>query len=199
MLNLEGVFFVFDLDFAALDQFLRFCSGLGPLFLTALFFCQTIENTNGTNLTEANRRKKRLFSLITGLLQHFFHVLLVHVLIGYIAMLLELSLQELPPFGDRQLLVLIFKELADFISGLAGLDNIEPVAARSEGVSVGDDFHLITCPELGCQGHHAAIDLGSCGFLTDLGMDLIGKVNGTRVLRQRSHCSVRCEDVNFLS
>ena len=114
-------------------------------------------------------------------------------------MFLELSLQELPPFGDRQLLVLIFKELTDFISGLAGLDNIEPVAARSEGVSVGDDFHLITCPELGCQRNHAAIDLGSCGFLTDLGMDLIGKVNGTRVLRQRTHCSIRCEDINFLS
>ena len=199
VLNLESVFFVFDLDFAALDQFLRFCSGLGPLFLTTLFFCQTVENTNGTNLTEANRRKKRLFSLITCLLQHFFHVLLVHVLISYIAMLLELSLQELPPFGDRQLLVLIFKELTDFISGLAGLDNIEPVAARSEGVSIGDDFHLITCPKLGCQRNHASIDLGSRGFLTDLSVDLIGKVNWTRVLRQRTHCSIRCEDVNFLS
>ena len=199
VLNLEGVFFVFNLDFATLDQFLRFCSGLGTFFLTTLFFCQTIENTNGTNLTEANRRKKRLFSLITCLLQHFFHVLLIHVLISYIAMLLKLSLQELPPFRDRQLLVLIFKELTDFISGLAGLDNIEPVAARSEGVSIGDDFHLIPCPELGCQGHHAAIDLGSCGFLTDLGMDLIGKVNGTRVLRQRTHRSIWCENVNFLS
>ena len=114
-------------------------------------------------------------------------------------MLLKLSLQELSAFGDRQLLVLIFKELTDFISGLAGLDNIEPVAARSEGVSIGDDFHLIPCPELGCQGHHAAIDLGSCGFLTDLGMDLIGKVNGTRVLRQRTHRSIWCENVNFLS
>ena len=30
-------------------------------------------------------------------------------------------------------------------------------------------------------------------------MDLIGKVNGTRVLRQRTHCSIRCEDVDFLS
>ena len=197
VLDLEGVFFVFDLDFAALNQFLRFCSGLGPFFLTALFFCQTVENANGTNLTEANRRKKRLFSLIAGLLQHFFHVLLIHVLISYIAMLLELSLQELPPFGDRQLLVLIFKELTDFISGLASLDNIEPVAARSEGVSVGDDFHLITRPKLGCQGYHATIDLGSRGFLTDLGMNLIGKVNGTRVLRQRTHCSIRCENVNF--
>ena len=199
VLDLEGVFFVFDLDLAALDQFLRFCSSLGPLFLTALFFCQTVENTNGANLTEANGRKKRLFSLIAGLLQHFFHVLLIHVLIGYIAMLLELSLQELPPFRDRQLLVLIFKELTDFISGLAGLDNIKPVAARSEGVSIGDNFHLIPCPKLGCQGHHAAIDLGSCGFLTDLGMNLIGKVNRARVLRQRAHCSIRCEDINFLS
>ena len=199
VLNLEGVFFVFDLDFAALNQFLRFCSGLGPFFLTALFFCQAVENTNGTNLTEANRRKKRFFGLVAGLLQHFFHVLLVHVLICDIAMLLKLSLQELPPFGDRQLLVLIFKELADFISGLAGLDNIEPVAARSEGVSVGDDFHLITCPELGCQRNHAAINLGSSCFLTDLSVDLIGKVNGTRVLRQRAHRSIRREDVDFLS
>ena len=101
VLDLKGVFFIFDLNFTALDQFLCFCSSLGPLFLTALFFRQAVENTNGTNLTKANRRKKRFFGLIAGLLQHIFHVLLVHVLIGYITILLKLSLQELPSFRDR--------------------------------------------------------------------------------------------------
>ena len=106
-------------------------------------------------------------------------MLLVHVLIGYITILLKLSLQELSPLRNRQLLVLIFKELTDFISSLAGLDKIEPVAARSKGIGIGDDFHLIPSLQLGIERHHAAINLGSCRLLPNLGMDLIGKINGS--------------------
>ena len=74
---------------------------------------------------------------------------------------------------------MIFKELTDFISGLAGLDDIEPVAARSKGVGVGDDFHLIPSLQFGIERHHATINLGSCRLLPDLGMDLIGKIDGS--------------------
>ena len=88
-------------------------------------------------------------------------------------------MQELPSFRNRQLLVLIFKELTDFISGLAGLDKIKPVTTRSKGIGIGDNFHLIPSLQLGIERHHAAIDLSSCRLLPDLGMDLIGKIDGS--------------------
>ena len=92
-------------------------------------------------------------------------------------MLLEVGNQKLTTLGDRSFLVLIFKELTNFISGLGGLNHLNPVTARTKGIGIGDNFNHITCLEFGSQGYHTAINLSTCGLLTDLSMDGIGKVN----------------------
>ena len=102
---------------------------------------------------------------------------LVHKLIGYIAVFLELSYQHFTALVNRQFLVLVFKELTNLVARLAGLDHVKPVTTRTKGVGVGDNFNLIPCLELGCQRNHTAIDLGTSRFFTDFGVDLIGKVN----------------------
>ena len=102
---------------------------------------------------------------------------LVHILISHIAILLKLINQQFASFINRQFLVLVFKELTNLVARLAGLDHVEPVTTRTKGVGIGDNFNLIPCLELGCQWNHTAIDLGTCRFFTDFGMDFIGKVN----------------------
>ena len=92
-------------------------------------------------------------------------------------MLLEVGNQKLTTLGDRGFLVLIFKELTNFISSLGGLNHLNPVTARTKGIGIGDNLNHITCLEFGSQGHHTAINLSTCGLLTNLGMDGIGKVN----------------------
>ena len=85
-------FFILTLHFTALDKLFCFSSRFSTLFLTALFFGQTVKNRNRTNLTKTNRRKKSFFCFVARFLQDFFHVLFVHVFISYIAMFLELCL-----------------------------------------------------------------------------------------------------------
>ena len=105
-------------------------------------------------------------------------MLAVKILVGHIAIFLEQVLHQLPTLGHREFLVLVFEKLPNFIAGLVGLDQIDPVSARPKGIGTGDDFHLIPCFQLGGQGHHPAIDLGTCCLFPHLGMDFIGKING---------------------
>ncbi|CKJ93786.1 Uncharacterised protein [Streptococcus pneumoniae] len=176
MFDLEG-FFVLNLDLATFDKFFCFRLSLGTFFFTTFFFSQTVKDGNSTDFSKTNGRKEGFFCLVAGLLQNLIHVTLVHEFIGHIAIFLELGHQHLTTLVDRQFLILIFKELANLVARLAGLDHIEPVTARSKGVGVGDNFNLIPCLELGCQRNHTTIDLGTSRFFTDFGMNFVGKVN----------------------
>ena len=197
MANLQTVL-VFLLDLATLDQLVGHSLGLGPLSFPAFFFRQAIKDGCGRNFAKSNRRKEGFICLVTGPLQDFVHVLAIKILISHITIFLEQVLHQLPTLGHREFLVLIFEKLPNFIAGLVGLDQIDPVSARPKGIGTGDDFHLIPSFELGGQGHHPAIDLGTCCLFPHLGMDFIGKINGHRILGQLPHRTIWGEDIDPL-
>ena len=144
--DLEGIFFIFNLDFATLDQLFCFRARLGFFLFAALFFRQTVKDRDGSDFSKTDGRKQGLFGLVAGLLQDLVHVLLVHELVGNHIMLMELSHEQLSSTVDREFLVLVLKELADLITRLASLDDIEPVTTWTKGVGIGDNLHLIPCP-----------------------------------------------------
>ena len=113
-------------------------------------------------------------------------------------MLLEIGNQKLTTLGDWSFLVLILKELTNFISGLSSFDHLNPVSTRTKGIGIGDNLNHITRLEFGSQRHHTTINLGTCGLLTDLGMDGIGKVNRTWIFRQFLNSTIWCKDINSL-
>ncbi len=59
-----------------------------------------------------------------------------------------------------RVLVLVLKELADLIAGLAGLDDIEPVTTLVQMNLIGDTLNLVTRFQLGSQRNHTVIILG---------------------------------------
>ena len=132
MADLEGVFFVFNLDFATFDQLFSFCTRLGLFLFSTLFLRQTIKDRDGSDFSKTDGRKQGIFGLVAGLLQDLVHVLLIHELVGNHIMLMELGHEQLSSTVDREFLVLVLKELADLIAGLAGLDDIEPVTTWSK-------------------------------------------------------------------
>ena len=124
-------------------------------------------------------------------------MLFVHELIGYQVMLVELGHQEVPTTVNRQFLVLIFKELTDLVARLASFNKGQPVTARTKGVGIGDNLHLISRPKFGIKRHHPAVDLGTNRFFPNLSVDFIGKIDRSGIFRERAHGSIWCEDVNF--
>ena len=112
-------------------------------------------------------------------------------------MLVELGHQEIPTTGNRQFLVLIFKELTNLVARLASFNKSQPVTARTKGVGIGDNLHLISRPKFSIEGHHPAVDLGTNGFFPNLGVDFIGKIDRSGIFRKRAHSSIWCEDVNL--
>ena len=64
MTDLQGVFFIFNLDLATFDQLFCFCACLGPLFFSALILRQAVKDGNSPNLSKTNRRKQGFFCLI---------------------------------------------------------------------------------------------------------------------------------------
>ncbi|RSJ08236.1 hypothetical protein D8895_13350 [Streptococcus sp. BCA20] len=177
-------FFIFTLHLTAFDKLFGFRSRFSALFLTTLFLRQTVKNGNSANLTKTNCRKKGFFCFVARFLQNFFHVLFVHVFIGYIAIFLKLCLQELAPFRNGQFLVLIFEKLTNLIACLARFYNIYPVTARPKGIGTGDNLNLISSFQLRSQWHHTAIYLGTNCFFPNFGMDFIRKINRTRIFWQ---------------
>ena len=178
MLDLEG-FFVFNLNLATFDKLFCLSPSFGTFLLTAFLFSQTVKDGNSTDFSKTDSSKEGVFCLVAGLLKDLVHVPLVHILISYIAILLELINQQFASLINRQFLVLIFKELTNLVACLAGLNHVEPVTTRAKRVGVGYNFDLIPSFELGCQRNHTAIDLSTSCFFTDLRMDFIGKVDRT--------------------
>ena len=123
-------------------------------------------------------------------------MLLVQIFIGNVALLLEVANQKLTPLGDRSFFVLIFKELTNLISGLGGLNHLNPVTARTKRISIGDNLNHITCLELSSQRNHTTIDFSTCSLFTDLGMNGIGEVNRPRIFRQFLNSTIWCKDVD---
>ena len=57
MADLEGVFFIFNLDFATLDQLFCFRTRLGFFLFAALFFRQTVKDRDGSHFSKTDGRK----------------------------------------------------------------------------------------------------------------------------------------------
>ena len=57
MADLEGVFFVFNLDFATFDQLFCFRTRLGFFLFAAFFFRQTVKDRNGSHFSKTDGRK----------------------------------------------------------------------------------------------------------------------------------------------
>ena len=62
--DLQGIFFIFNLDLATFDQLFCFCACLGPLFFSAFILRQAVKDGNSPNLSKTNRRKQGFFCLI---------------------------------------------------------------------------------------------------------------------------------------
>ena len=63
--NLQGVFFIFNLDLATFDQLFCFCACLSPLFFSTFFLRQAVKDGNRSDLSKTNRRKQGFFCLVT--------------------------------------------------------------------------------------------------------------------------------------
>ena len=196
MLHLKRILVLY-FYFATLDQFFCFCLSLGTLFFTTFFFRQTVEDGNGSDFSKTNGCKESFFCLVASFLQDFIHVALVHKFISHIAVFLELTNQHFTTFIGGQFFILIFKELTNFVAGLAGLNHVKPVTAWSKWIWIGNDFNLVPCFQLGSQRYHTTIDLGTSRFFPNLGMNLIGKVNRSRILWKRTNRPIWSKDINL--
>ncbi len=84
--------------------------------------------------------------------------------------------------------------MADLFFGAIGFDKFEPVAVRALAVLVDDDFDLVAILESLVEGSHLVIDQGSAGFIADLSVDGIGKIDGSRVFWQIKDIAIGRED-----
>ena len=61
-----------------------------------------------------------------------------------------------------------------------------------------NDFYRIAGFQLGAQRHHDVIDTRGNGFMTDIGVYGIGKVNRRRTLRQGEDFAFGRQDIDFV-
>ena len=91
----------------------------------------------------------------------------------------------------------IFNVLADGTARTAGNGKIQPCHIRL-GMFGSNDFDRITGFQLGTQRHHDVIDTRGNGFMADVGMHGIGKVNRRCTLRQGKDIAFRGNDIDFV-
>ena len=91
----------------------------------------------------------------------------------------------------------IFNVLADGAARTAGNGKVQPCHIRL-GVFGSNDFYRIAGFQLGAQRHHDVIDTRGNGFMTDIGVNCIGKVNRRRSFRQGKDIAFRGNDIDFV-
>ena len=91
----------------------------------------------------------------------------------------------------------IFNVLADGAARTAGNGKIQPCYIGL-GMFGSNDFYRIAGFQLGAQRHHDVINARGNGFMADVGMHGIGKVNRRCTLRQGKDIAFRGNDIDFV-
>ena len=101
--------------------------------------------------------------------------------------------------GDVLLPLLLLEPLADLVSGLVGLTDVQPVAAGTLGRLGGDDLHDVAVVQGGVVLHHAAVDLGTHHAVAHGGVDGVGEVDGGGARGQVDDIAVGGEDEDLVA
>ena len=110
--------------------------------------------------------------------------------------ILELSLKHL--LGKETFLHLrLLQSQADLRLGSRGLHDGKPLLTGLL-VGRGKDLHLIATLQQLADAHHAPIDAASCAQVTNLGMDVIGKVEHRSSHRELEQIATRGEDKHLV-
>ena len=91
----------------------------------------------------------------------------------------------------------IFNVLADGTARTAGNGKIQPCHIGL-GMFGSNDFDRITGFQLGTQRHHDIINARGNGFMADVGVHGIGKVNRRRTFRQGKDIAFWGNDIDFV-
>ena len=91
-----------------------------------------------------------------------------------------------------------FEPVANLVFGLAGLDDVQPVAAGAAVFGACDDFNNFAGLDLVVDGHDAVVDLRTDHPVADGGVDGIGKVDSRCACGQVDDVAARREGEHFL-
>ena len=91
----------------------------------------------------------------------------------------------------------IFNVLADGTARTAGNGKVQPCHIRL-GMLGSNDFYRIAGFQLGTQRHHDVIDTCGNGFMTDIGVNCIGKVDWCCTFRQGKDIAFRGNNIDFV-
>ena len=94
--------------------------------------------------------------------------------------------------------LLALEPLADLFAGVAGADDVHPVARRPVGRLGRHDLHDVAVLQLVVQRHEAVVDLGADAAVAHVGVDAVGEVERARARRQVLDLAARREDEDLV-
>ena len=113
--------------------------------------------------------------------------------------MLQLVVKDLSAGKNVLVAVLLTEPGVNFGASAAGGDiaevRVEPVAARVR-LLLGNDFDLIAHLQLIGKRHDAAANFGADAAMTDVAMDMVGKIERRRPRRQVHHVAFRRKDIH---
>src|SRR5574341_1959412 len=177
----------------------RLCDGgeEGRLVLNAFAF--DFQNF-GRNLLRMNIAKADLRQKILGLVNaEKLGYLIVRRLLD--AKTLQLTIQHLAAQGDHLLTVLLAEPLANLGDGALGADKaqigVEPVAAWPAALG-GQNLHPVADLKPIIQRDELPVHLGAPAAVAEVGVDVIGEVNGRGACREVDNIAARGEDIDAI-
>lgn len=107
--------------------------------------------------------------------------------------LLEIGIEDESSLFDKKSSLLTIDELSYMLPSFRGLHEGNPGRIGS-AVLIGDDLDALTISQDIVEGDDLTIDLGDREFISELRMDHIGEVDGSRSFWEGDDISFRCED-----
>ena len=117
---------------------------------------------------------------------------------GGVFLLFDLLQQKFAAEGDVFVPLFLFEPLAYLASGLAGLDDCEPVAAGPFAGIGGEDLADLSVLQRVVDGDHPPVDFGSDHAVADGRVDGIGQIDGVGAGRQADDVSLGSEHVDVV-
>ncbi len=105
----------------------------------------------------------------------------------------QLALERLTPVDDVLVAILALEPLPDLLAGVAGLDDLHPVARRAVLALGRHDLDDVAVLEPVVERHEAVVDLGPDRAVADVGVDPVGEVERRRAGRQVLDVALRGE------
>ncbi|MNS73021.1 hypothetical protein D3C72_1064480 [compost metagenome] len=111
----------------------------------------------------------------------------------------QLAVQHLATGKDIFIAILLAEPVVDLGASTAGGDitevRVQPVAAWVR-LLLGDDFNLVSHPQLVGKGHDAAANFGTDATVADVAVNMISEVERRRAGRQIHHVAFRGKYIN---